>query len=112
MVGGEFAGFTIYEPYAFDRSYFVPDGWISVDAKTCTSSADKDTGSTKEKTSASITTSVPNNESTTKESISERGTTTSDTYTRVIDDIISLCPPWLLLRPIIVFSCVSMILPI
>lgn len=57
MVGGEFTGFTTYEPYAFGRSYFVPDGWITVDIPNEACSV-TDSDSAKDSTSGSSVTSV------------------------------------------------------
>eukprot|EP01032_Pedospumella_encystans_P009881 gene9881-11596_t len=84
MVGGDFTGFTTYEPYPFDRSYFVPDCWISVDVNTCI--AEADTSSAKDKTSASRMNSVIDKDNV---AVTERGTVTTDTDARVLDDIIS-----------------------
>ena len=84
MVGGDFTGFTTYEPYQFDRSYFVPDGWISVDVNTCI--AEADASSAKDKTCSTNTTSIePNKNMITN----ERGTTTSNANVCAVDDIIS-----------------------
>uniref|UniRef100_A0A7S3M0V6 CRAL-TRIO domain-containing protein n=1 Tax=Spumella elongata TaxID=89044 RepID=A0A7S3M0V6_9STRA len=84
MVGGDFTGFTTYEPYQFDRSYFVPDGWISVDVSTCI--AEADASSAKDKTCSTNTTSIePNNNIITN----ERGTATSNANVCAVDDIIS-----------------------
>ena len=84
MVGGNFTGFTTYESYEFDRSYFVPDGWISVDVNTCI--ADADTSSAKDETSASSTDSVIDKDNV---AVTERGTATSDANVCAVDDIIS-----------------------
>ena len=85
MVGGDFTGFTTYEPYQFDRSYFVPDGWISVDVNTCIAEADAGS-SADDKTSASSVVGVIDKDNA---AVTERGTTTTASDARVLDDIIS-----------------------
>ena len=85
MVGGDFTGFTTYEPYQFDRSYFVPDGWISVDVSTCI--AEADASSTNVKSSSTSTTSIePNKNIITN----ERGTAISDASVCAVEIISTL----------------------